>query len=52
MISGHGFSREVLASLVRRRLAAREREVMEAGRKTIEVLRLLITAGGRKAIEE
>jgi hypothetical protein len=42
----------MFASLVRRRLAAREREVMEAGRKTIEVLRLRITAAGRKAIKE
>jgi hypothetical protein len=51
LIRSHGFSRGVLASLVRRRLAAREREVMEAGGKTIEVIRLRITAAGRKAIE-
>jgi hypothetical protein len=45
-----GFSSAVLASLVRRRLATREREVMEAGGKAIEVVRLRITAAGRKAV--
>jgi hypothetical protein len=51
LIRSYGFSRGVLASLVRRRLAARESEVMEASGKTIEVVRLRITAAGRKAIE-
>ena len=46
-----GFSLGVLASLVRRRLATREREVVTAGGKTIEVMRLRITAAGRRAIE-
>jgi hypothetical protein len=50
LIRGHGFSRAVLASLVRRRLAAREREgVMTSGR-SIEVVRFRITAAGRRAI--
>jgi hypothetical protein len=43
-------SSSTVTSLFRRRLAARESEVVEAGGKTIEVVRLRITAG-RKAIE-
>jgi hypothetical protein len=46
-----GFSSAVLASLVRRRLAARERELVMAGGKAIEVVRIRITEAGRKAIE-
>jgi len=52
LLRGHGFSRAVLASLVRRRLAASERHVMIAGDETVEVVRLRITAAGRTAIEE
>jgi hypothetical protein len=51
LLRGHGFSRGVLASLVRRRLAAQEREVMMAGGKAVEVVRLRITVAGRRAIE-
>jgi hypothetical protein len=51
LVRGHGFSRGVLASLVRRRLAAREREVMMAGARPVEVVRIRITAAGRRAIE-
>jgi hypothetical protein len=47
-----GLSSGMLAGLVRRRLATREREVVMAGGRTIEVVRLRITAAGRKAIEE
>jgi hypothetical protein len=47
-----GFSRGVLASLVRRRLATREREVVEAGGKTVEIVRLRIATAGRRAIEQ
>jgi len=42
----------VLSSLIRRRLAATEREVMMAGGKAIEIVRVRITAAGRRAIEE
>jgi hypothetical protein len=42
----------VLAGLVRRKLAAAEREVAMAGGKAIEVVRIRITAAGRRAIEE
>jgi hypothetical protein len=50
LIRGHGFRRGVLASLVRRRLVAQEREVTMAGGRAIEVVRLRITAAGRSAI--
>jgi hypothetical protein len=52
LLRGHGISRGVLSSLVWRRLAAREREVMMAGGKATEVVRLRITVAGRRAIEE
>jgi hypothetical protein len=51
LLRAHGFSRGVLASLVRRGLAAEELEVMKAGGKTIEVVQVRITAPGRRAIE-
>jgi hypothetical protein len=51
LVRGHGFSRGVLASLVQRGLAAAERQVMMAGGKAIEVVRVRITAAGRRAIE-
>jgi hypothetical protein len=40
----------VLAGPGRRKLAAAEREVAMAGGKAIEVVRIKITAAGRKAI--
>ena len=51
LIRGHGFSRWVLSSLIRRRLAVTQREVVMAGGRAIEVVRLRITAAGRRAIE-
>jgi hypothetical protein len=48
----HGLKRHVLAGLVRRKPAAAEREVAMAGGKAIEVVRIRITAAGRRAIEE
>jgi hypothetical protein len=50
LIRGHGFSRGVLASLNRRRLAVTQREVAMAGGKAVEVVRVRITAAGRRAI--
>jgi hypothetical protein len=47
----HGFSRVVLGSLVRRRLVAREPEVMMADNTAIKTVRTRITAAGRRAIE-
>jgi len=51
LVRGHGFSRGVLASLVRRGLAASEREVIVAGGGAVEVVRVRITAAGRRGIE-
>ena len=52
LLRGHGVSRAVLSSLIRRRLAVTQREAVMAGGKAIEVVRFRITAAGRKAIEE
>jgi hypothetical protein len=56
LIRGHGLSRGLLASLVRRGLAAAEHHVTMAGGKAIEVVRVRITDRitdvGRRAIEE
>jgi hypothetical protein len=52
LVRGHGLSRGVLASLGRRGLAAAEPEVVMAGGKAIEVVRIRITAAERRAIEE
>jgi hypothetical protein len=41
---GHGFSRLVLAGLIAAGLATAEREVVNAGGKTVEVVRVKITA--------
>jgi hypothetical protein len=51
LVRGHGISRRMLAGLVRTGLVAEEREVIKAGGKTIEVVRVRITEAGRKAIE-
>jgi hypothetical protein len=42
----------MVARLVRAGLATAERETMKTGAKQVEVVRLKITAAGRKAIEE
>jgi hypothetical protein len=47
----HGFSRVVLASLVRRRLVAREPEVIMADNTVIKTVRTRIVAAGQRAIE-
>jgi hypothetical protein len=52
LVHGHGFSRVVLASLVRRRLTSTERVVVMVGGKMIEAIQVRITAAGRGAIEE
>jgi hypothetical protein len=46
----HDFKRYRLAELARRKLAAAEREAMMAGRKAVEVVRMRITAAGRRAV--
>jgi len=52
LVHGHGFKRPMLVGLVRSGLAAAEREVMKAGGKAVEVVRISITAAGRRAIEK
>ena len=47
----HGFDTDIIAGLVRAGLAAEELDVMKAGGKTIEIVRIRITEAGRKAIE-
>jgi hypothetical protein len=48
----HGFDNDMVGALVRAGLATAELEVMKAGAKPVEAIRLQITAAGRKAIEE
>ena len=52
LVHGHRFTRRMLVSLVRAGLATEQCEVIMAGAKTIEVIRVRITAAGRRAIEE
>jgi hypothetical protein len=51
LVRAHGFDSDMVAGLVRGGLATAERQTMKAGAKPIEVVRLHITAAGRKAIE-
>jgi plasmid stabilization system protein ParE len=51
LVYGHGFKRQTLAGLVRAGFATVERDVVETGEKTIEIVRVRITAAGRQAIE-
>jgi hypothetical protein len=50
LVFDHGFTRRMLTGLVRTGLAAVEREVIKAGGKTIEVVKVRITAAGRNAL--
>jgi hypothetical protein len=52
LVRVHGFDSDMVAGIVRAGLAMAEREAMNAGAKPVEVVRLQITAAGRKAIEE
>ena len=52
LVRAHGFDSDMIAGVVRAGLATAERETMKAGVKPVEVVRLQITAAGRKAIEE
>jgi len=51
LVRAHGFESDMITGLVRAGLAAAEREALNAGGKTIEVVRLRITETGRRAIE-
>ena len=52
LVRVHGFDSDMVAGAVRAGLATAERETMKVGLKAVEVVRLRITAAGRKAIEE
>jgi hypothetical protein len=47
----HGFDRDMIAGLADAGLATRRRETIETGGRTIEVIRLIITDVGRRAIQ-
>ena len=49
---GHGFTRRMLARLVRAGLATVQRRVIVAGDTLVEVSKVMITDAGRRAIEE
>jgi hypothetical protein len=48
----HGFSRRMLAGLVRAALATVQRRVIVAGDTPVEVGKVMITDAGRRAIEK
>ncbi len=47
----HGFDSDLTAGLIRTGLATADQEIVKAGSKPIEVVRIRITAAGRKVIE-
>jgi hypothetical protein len=51
LVLAHGFDSDMIAGLVRAKLATARREIVKAGGKTIEVVRIKITAVGRKMVE-
>jgi hypothetical protein len=52
LVRAHGFTSDMTTDLLRAGLATAERETMKAGAKSVEVVRLQITAAGQRAIEE
>ena len=51
LMLARGFTRRTLAGLVRAELATARHEIVKAGDKTIDVVRVRITAAGRWAVE-
>jgi hypothetical protein len=51
LVHGHGFQRQMLVGLARFGLATAEREVVKAGGKPVEVVRVRITEAGWRAID-
>jgi hypothetical protein len=47
----HGFDRHMIAGLMHAGLATRRSETIETGGRTIEVIRLIITDAGRRALQ-
>jgi hypothetical protein len=52
LVFGHRISRHVLGGLVRAGLATMHRRMIMAGEVPVEVGKVMITAAGRKVIEE
>jgi hypothetical protein len=50
LVLAHGFDSDMIAGLVHKGLAAAKRETMNAGGKTVEVVRFRITDAGRDAL--
>ena len=50
LVLGHGFDSDMIAGLVHEGLPAAKRESLKAGGKTIEVVRIMITGAGWKAL--
>jgi hypothetical protein len=46
----HGFDRDIIAGLVDKGLAEAHRETIETGGQSIEVVRVMITDAGRRAL--
>jgi hypothetical protein len=49
-LRAHGFTVRLLARIVRAGLAVARREIVKAGGRTLSMLRLTITDGGRQAL--
>jgi hypothetical protein len=52
LVRVHGFDSDIVGGILRAGFATAKRETMKVGGKPVEILRLKITAAGRKAIEE
>jgi hypothetical protein len=52
LLLAHGFTRQMLTGFVRSGLASWHDRTVRAGSRTIEVNYMVITAAGRRAIEE
>jgi hypothetical protein len=50
LVFAHGFDRALIEGLVHAGLATPRRETIETGARTIEVVRLIITDAGRRAV--
>ena len=51
LVLAHGFDSDMIAGLVRAKLATARRDIVKAGGKTVEVVRITITDAGRRAID-
>jgi len=51
LMLAHGFTDRMLSRLVRARLITMQHEVIKVGAKPIEVVRMMITDAGRRALE-